>query len=71
MRELARLDFRSPASHCQSDQEESAAVVLSRSISAGSLFGRAPESSRRTGLLRLPDACPWTIDEIISDDFLP
>ena len=24
-----------------------------------------------TGLLRLPDACPWTIDEIISDDFLP
>ena len=24
-----------------------------------------------TGLLRLPDDCPWTIDEILSRDFLP
>ena len=24
-----------------------------------------------TGLLRLPDACPWTIDEIVGDEFLP
>ncbi len=24
-----------------------------------------------TGLLRLPETCPWTIDEILSDDFLP
>ena len=24
-----------------------------------------------TGLLRLPDACPWTIDEILSPDFFP
>jgi len=24
-----------------------------------------------TGLLRLPEACPWTIDEILADDFLP
>jgi len=23
-----------------------------------------------TGLLRLPETCPWTIDEILSDDFL-
>jgi hypothetical protein len=23
-----------------------------------------------TGLLRLPEACPWTIDEILADDFL-
>lgn len=24
-----------------------------------------------TGLLRLPDDCPWTIDEVLSSDFLP
>jgi Domain of unknown function DUF29 len=24
-----------------------------------------------TGLLSLPDACPWTIDEVTADDFLP
>jgi hypothetical protein len=24
-----------------------------------------------TGLLRLPEACPWTIDEILDGDFLP
>jgi hypothetical protein len=24
-----------------------------------------------TGLLRLPEDCPWTIDEILADDFLP
>ncbi|RBP15748.1 uncharacterized protein DUF29 [Roseiarcus fermentans] len=24
-----------------------------------------------TGLLRLPDDCPWTVDEILSPDFLP
>jgi hypothetical protein len=24
-----------------------------------------------TGLLRLPEACPWTIDEILADDFPP
>ncbi len=24
-----------------------------------------------TGLLSLPDACPWTIDEVMADDFLP
>jgi hypothetical protein len=24
-----------------------------------------------TGLLRLPDECPWTIDEVLSPDFLP
>jgi hypothetical protein len=24
-----------------------------------------------TGLLYLPEACPWTIDQILSDDFLP
>jgi hypothetical protein len=24
-----------------------------------------------TGLLRLPETCPWTIDEILADDFLP
>jgi Domain of unknown function DUF29 len=24
-----------------------------------------------TGLLQLPEVCPWTIDEILADDFLP
>ena len=24
-----------------------------------------------TGLLRLPDECPWTTDQILSSDFLP
>jgi hypothetical protein len=24
-----------------------------------------------TGLLRLPETCPWTIEEILADDFLP
>jgi hypothetical protein len=24
-----------------------------------------------TGLLQLPEACPWTIDEILDGDFLP
>ena len=24
-----------------------------------------------TGLLRLPEACPWTIEEILDGDFLP
>ena len=24
-----------------------------------------------TGLLRLPEDCPWTIDDILSNDFLP
>ena len=26
---------------------------------------------RETGLLRLPEICPWTIDEILAEDFLP
>jgi hypothetical protein len=26
---------------------------------------------RETGLLRLPDICPWTVDEILAEDFLP
>ena len=24
-----------------------------------------------TGLLRLPDACPWTIEQVLDGDFLP
>ena len=24
-----------------------------------------------TGVLSLPETCPWTIDEILADDFLP
>jgi hypothetical protein len=37
---------------------------------------KAYASARRkaldeTGLLDLPEACPWTIDEILSSDFLP
>ena len=24
-----------------------------------------------TGLYRLPDACPWTIEQVLADDFLP
>ena len=24
-----------------------------------------------TGLYRLPEACPWTIEEVLADDFLP
>ena len=35
-------------------------------------YGRARTSAlEETGLLRLPEACPWSIDEILSDDFLP
>jgi hypothetical protein len=24
-----------------------------------------------TGLLRLPEACPWTIEDVLAEDFLP
>ncbi len=29
------------------------------------------DAERETGLLRLPDACPWTFEQIIARDFLP
>jgi len=35
-------------------------------------YGRARlRALDETGLLRLPEACPWTIDDILADDFLP
>jgi Domain of unknown function DUF29 len=30
-----------------------------------------PRALAETGLLRLPEFCPWTIGEILADDFLP
>src|SRR5271165_7007037 len=48
----------------------------SLSAYAGEYLPEAYPVARRralaeTGLLRLPESCPWTIDEILADDFLP
>ena len=35
-------------------------------------YARAREKALdETGLYRLPDSCPWTIEEILAHDFLP
>jgi hypothetical protein len=37
-----------------------------------SAFANAREAAEReTGLLHLPDVCPWSLDQILSIDFLP
>ena len=71
MRELARIDLRSAASHREADQENP-----SLSAYPGEYLPEAyPVACKRalaeTGLLRLPEICPWAIDEILADDFLP
>jgi hypothetical protein len=30
-----------------------------------------PRALDETGLVALPDACPWTIDDVLAEDFLP
>ena len=71
MRELARIDPRSATSHREADQEE----PVARAYPGEYLPEAYPVARKRalaeTGVLRLPETCPWTIDEILADDFLP
>ena len=42
------------------------ASVLARSYAAGRRMATA-----ETGLVHLPNTCPWTIDEVLSHEFMP
>ncbi len=41
-----------------------------RIMSAAFAAGRQ-DAEQETGVLRLPDVCPWTLDQVLDPDFLP
>ena len=71
MRELARIDLRSAASHREADQEDPSLAPIPANICRRRIPVACKRALAETGLLRLPEICPWTIDEeILADDFL-
>ena len=52
--------------------EESPSLVALPAEHLRKAYARARQKAlRETGLIDLPDSCPWTIDQILSPDFLP
>jgi hypothetical protein len=52
--------------------EESPSLMALPAEHLPKAYERARQKAlRETGLLRLPEVCPWTIDEIMAEDFLP
>jgi uncharacterized protein DUF29 len=71
MRQVARIDLRG-AAPSRKLLAESPSLRPYPAEYLPEAYGNARRKAlEETGLLSLPDACPWTIDEVMTDDFSP
>jgi hypothetical protein len=61
-----------PEGQCGSSRGDNPSLrtIPAESLSRACAYARG-KALGETGLYRLPEACPWTIEQILEDDFLP